>query len=107
MTPYLAAFGRHPPVSGEGWSLLASRASFRGSTQSDAMRSPDHRPRWLSLGRIGHHLVGRADIGFRLRHVIGDAGVGLYHRRLLIGRQADQLTAIFHPAVARFVVEID
>src|ERR1700688_1164650 len=42
-----------------------------------------------SLGGVGDDLIGVMQRRLRLRHVFADAGDGLHHRRLFVGRQAD------------------
>ena len=57
--------------------------------------------------RLGHHLIGRAEIRFALRDVLADARKSFEHRRLLIGGQVDQFTAVFRPTLERLIFDFD
>src|SRR5580698_2148247 len=58
-----------------------------------------------TLGGLRHHLEGVIELRLGLGHVLADAGQRLHHRRLLVGRKADQLAAIAGPRFAGVVVE--
>src|SRR5580704_16378705 len=57
------------------------------------------------LGGLRLHLEGVIELRLGLGHVLTDAGQRLHHRRLLVGRKADQFAAVAGPRFAGVVVE--
>src|SRR6516165_8777557 len=58
-----------------------------------------------SLRCVRDHFIGRVELWFRLCYFLADARKYPEHRRLLVGRQADQFAAAVYPSFARLIVD--